>query len=305
MKKRILSNASIGKYIREKRIELNYTQEDLANIMGITKTAVSNWENGNAIVDIKYLVLLCNIFSVSVDDILFPDVSGYGKSTYSDISRQFQEMVSYKTADSIQHKKMLDLFVDTKNRIVSLIKEYSKSHDVSVIDEITACNVFGFSFDGWELVDEKQVVSSLTSGEKIEDALETLWCPEVYANKACEKEGLCQKLPHIFIKKGDFEFFLDSRYEDAYGLALTSNSAMLEFIYTFGGERIFRKFVQSFSKEYQNQLLYNLVFVSRVIKKQKNFDKDIQRAIKWLLRAGAELYIGSENRTKELALAVI
>ena len=60
-----------------------------------------------------------------------------------------------------------------------------------------------------------------------------------------------------------------------------------------------------FSKEYQNQILYNLVYFARIIKKQKHFDKDIQRAIKWLLRAGAELYIDSENRTKELALTVI
>ncbi len=305
MKKRILSNALIGKYIREKRIELNYTQEDLASIMGITKTAVSNWENGNTIVDIKYLVLLSNILSVSVDDILFPDVSGYGKSTYSDISRQFQEMVAYKTSDFIQHKKILDLFVDTKNRIVALIKKYSKSHDVSVIDEIITGNVFGFSLNGWELVDEKQVTSFLTSGKEIEDELETLWYPPVFANKAYEQEGICQKLPHVFLKKGDFEFFLNDIYEDAYGLALTSNCAMLEYIYIFGGERIFRKFVQSFSKEYQNQILYNLVYFSKVIKKQKNFDKDIQRAIKWLLRAGAELYIDSDNRTKELALAVI
>ena len=304
MKKRILSNASIGKYIREKRIELNYTQEDLASMMGITKTAVSNWENGNTIVDIKYLVLLSNIFSVSVDDILFPDVSGYGKSTYSDISRQFQEMVAYKTSDSIQHKKILDLFVDTKNRIVALIKKYSKSHEVSVIDEIITSNVFGFSLDGWELVDEKQVTSFLTSGKEIEDELETLWHPLVVADKAYEQEGVCQKLPHIFPKKADFKYFLDGD-DGAYGLILTSNSAMLEFIYTFGGERIFRKFVQSFSKEYQNQILYNLVYFSKVIKKQKHFDKDIQRAIKWLLRAGAEFYINSENCTKELALAVI
>ena len=44
---------------------------------------------------------------------------------------------------------------------------------------------------------------------------------------------------------------------------------------------------------------------ARIIKNQKHFDKDIQRAVKWLLRAGAELYIDSENRTKELALTVI
>ena len=80
---------------------------------------------------------------------------------------------------------------------------------------------------------------------------------------AYEKEEPCHKLPHIFLKTEDFECLLDDISDNAYGLVLTSNSYMLEFIYTFGGERIFRKFIQSFSKEYQNQLLYNLVFVSK------------------------------------------
>ena len=38
--KKILSNAAIGRFIREKRVELNYTQDELADKMKVTKPAV-------------------------------------------------------------------------------------------------------------------------------------------------------------------------------------------------------------------------------------------------------------------------
>ena len=123
--KRVLSNAAIGKFIREKRVELNYTQDELADKMKVTKTAVSNWENGNAIVDVKYLVKLSNLFSVTVDDILFPSAISARSHEYSDASHQFQCMMSFKIEDAALCKKLLDLYVECKIQLLSLIEQYS------------------------------------------------------------------------------------------------------------------------------------------------------------------------------------
>lgn len=97
--KKVLSNAAIGRFIREKRVELNYTQDELADKMKVTKTAVSNWENGNAIVDVKYLVRLSNLFSVTVDEILFPNATSERSREYSDVSRQFENMLAFQIED--------------------------------------------------------------------------------------------------------------------------------------------------------------------------------------------------------------
>ena len=40
-----MSNIKISEKIRSKRRERDLTQEELANILGVTKAAVSKWEN--------------------------------------------------------------------------------------------------------------------------------------------------------------------------------------------------------------------------------------------------------------------
>ena len=292
MKKRILSNVSIGKFIRDKRTELNYSQDDLARELGITKTAISNWENGNSIVDVKYLVPLSNIFSVKIDDILFPNSLDYGTKNYCDVSNQFQEIVTFKLIDPGQTKKTLDLFVECKNQCVSLIKQYKENEKESILNEILFANIFGLTLDGFSILDSKQIKRCVSN--KIEDQIRTLWYPIVLGNKNFDVEYAPQKaFPHIFLKKQDLDYVGDL-YD---GFQLDSNAAMMEFVYTFGGERIFKKFVQSFSKDYQNELLCNLIFLSETTKK---FDRKLHRAIKWLLRAGCEYWVDGENRTIEV-----
>ena len=82
MKKRILSNVSIGKFIRDKRTELNYSQDDLARELGITKTAISNWENGNVLPSIEMLTRLADAFAVTSDYLL-----GRDENAFLDVSK--------------------------------------------------------------------------------------------------------------------------------------------------------------------------------------------------------------------------
>ena len=118
MNKRELIQTNIGNFICEKRKELNYTQDELAKALGITKTAVSNWENGNSLVDINYLATLSNLFSVSVDDILFPTQGKTPINEYSDITKQFQDMMLFKLKEQGACRKLLELFVDCKIQLI-------------------------------------------------------------------------------------------------------------------------------------------------------------------------------------------
>ena len=61
---------SIGKNIRKLRKERNLTQEELAELLGITSQAVSKWENETGMPDISQLVPLASVFGVSADMLL-------------------------------------------------------------------------------------------------------------------------------------------------------------------------------------------------------------------------------------------
>lgn len=65
---------SIGATIKKLRRERDMTQEQLAELLGITANAVSQWECDRTAPDISQLPLLANIFRVSADVLLGIDV---------------------------------------------------------------------------------------------------------------------------------------------------------------------------------------------------------------------------------------
>lgn len=60
----------IGKKIKNARTEKNMTQMDLADAMGISYQAVSNWERGNSMPDVSKLTDLCEILGLNLDELL-------------------------------------------------------------------------------------------------------------------------------------------------------------------------------------------------------------------------------------------
>ena len=59
--------ANIIKHLRQKN---KITQQDLANIVGLTPTGISYWESGKAIPNIDTLEKLAQYFNVTVDYLL-------------------------------------------------------------------------------------------------------------------------------------------------------------------------------------------------------------------------------------------
>ena len=60
----------IAKKIKEARIAKNMTQMNLADAMGVSYQAVSNWERGNSMPDISKLEDLCNALDLSIGELL-------------------------------------------------------------------------------------------------------------------------------------------------------------------------------------------------------------------------------------------
>ena len=60
----------INEIIKEKRLEKGYTQEQMAELLGITAPAVNKWEKGSSCPDGDKLLLLGELYGVSVDELL-------------------------------------------------------------------------------------------------------------------------------------------------------------------------------------------------------------------------------------------
>lgn len=63
-------NETIGNRIAKFRKAKNMTQEDLANLMGVSSQAVSKWENDASCPDISLLPQLCAVLGVTADELL-------------------------------------------------------------------------------------------------------------------------------------------------------------------------------------------------------------------------------------------
>mgnify|MGYP003309655947 CR=1 FL=1 len=59
-----------GAFIKQKRIEKNYSQKDLANLLFVTESAVSKWERGVTYPDITLIKDLCKILDVTEHELI-------------------------------------------------------------------------------------------------------------------------------------------------------------------------------------------------------------------------------------------
>ena len=61
---------TIGSRITQKRKELGFTQEELAEKVGVSAQAVSKWENDISCPDITLLPALAKVLEISIDELL-------------------------------------------------------------------------------------------------------------------------------------------------------------------------------------------------------------------------------------------
>ena len=68
----MIDNIRVGNQIAMLRKENGYTQEELAEKLGISAQAISKWENGHTLPETALLPLLSKLLNSSIDSILMP-----------------------------------------------------------------------------------------------------------------------------------------------------------------------------------------------------------------------------------------
>ena len=76
----------ISKYLQFLRKSHNYTQDDLAKILDVSRQAVSKWETGTAIPDLEVLLKISRLYDITINDILEPRVQPQRITDFEQIS---------------------------------------------------------------------------------------------------------------------------------------------------------------------------------------------------------------------------
>lgn len=91
----------IGKFIAKNRQEKDFTQESLAEELGVSNRAVSKWERGICLPDASNMSKLCSLFNISYNELLSGEK--IAKTDYEKKAEEnFEEFAKIETA---QNKK--------------------------------------------------------------------------------------------------------------------------------------------------------------------------------------------------------
>lgn len=119
----------LGKRIREQRKKLKMTQEELGNLINVTKVSVSCYENGTRTPTLETLKVLAETFNVDINYLLGNDSfevaevdSDYGSNFSSFMSKE--EIVFIREIRKYQN--LYELMIDDPKRFVELINKKIK-----------------------------------------------------------------------------------------------------------------------------------------------------------------------------------
>ena len=121
----------VGNQIKALRLERGLTQSEFANLLCVSFQAVSNWERGIASPDLDNLVLICELFGTTIDELvrskgedLFLGIDGGGTKTEfalisSDGGVLMRSVKGGCNPNDIGYARMLALLREEIDRIIS------------------------------------------------------------------------------------------------------------------------------------------------------------------------------------------
>lgn len=130
-----MNQIKIGKFIKKRRMSKELTQQDLADKLHITDRAVSKWETGKCLPDASLMIELCNILSISVNELLNGEML-----SNKDYSSKYDDLlIELKKEEENKNKKLifsmwsmllitLMFFIET----IILIMNYVNEKDISI-----------------------------------------------------------------------------------------------------------------------------------------------------------------------------
>lgn len=112
---------TMGQIIRKLRKGRGFTQEELAERLGVTYQAISKWENDSGMPDISQIVPLATIFDVSTDFLFGIDHTSETEDALKIVS----------TANSIQEYGKLDSYLKAYDILLNGLKKFPNNYIIT------------------------------------------------------------------------------------------------------------------------------------------------------------------------------
>ncbi len=137
----VIDNVKVGAYIKDLLKKHKMTQDDLANKLNISKSAVSQNLRGKSSFDIQNLINIAKLFDTSLDDLL-----NTKSSEDEEVISEYKKVVN-KSLDVFKSTKLENLIIDQPDLYGKVLVDYiieSKNiemfkylddNDVSFVDE--------------------------------------------------------------------------------------------------------------------------------------------------------------------------
>ena len=94
-------NAELIIKLKEARIAQNLKQSEVADMLGVKKNTISNWENGKSNPDIDSLMQLCDIYNISCSALLEESYKSEQSNSLHITGIEKDIIMSYRKSDSI------------------------------------------------------------------------------------------------------------------------------------------------------------------------------------------------------------
>ena len=100
----------ISKYLQFLRKSNNYTQDDLAKKLDVSRQAISKWETGTTIPDLEVLLKISKLYGITINDILEPKI-------------QYQRITDFEQISTISEKELKEALeqFDTNSLVTALM----------------------------------------------------------------------------------------------------------------------------------------------------------------------------------------
>ncbi len=174
----------LGENLKKYRTNRELTQEQLADVLGVSAQAVSRWENGSTYPDIMLLPTIASYFDISVDEII-----GF------DTTRKEERIKTILKENRIFHSNG-----ETRKSIKLLRQELTEFPNESRLLYCLAQSLYSLHFQSGEAFTKEDRRKAAT--ETIELLNKALY----YANENFDEGGCCrQLLVFNYLEMGEYE----------------------------------------------------------------------------------------------------
>lgn len=144
---------NLGAQIKKYRVEFSLSQDELAEKLFVTRQSISNWENDKTYPDIKSLLLMSEVFSVSLDELVKGDMEIMKKEISEQDREQFKKedrvlgvlmlLLMFLAVPLAKHGGWLGIAAYVVLAVVTLgysikVEKHKKQLDIQTYKEIVA-----------------------------------------------------------------------------------------------------------------------------------------------------------------------